>query len=136
MPGVAGTSAAGVASVSCRAWWAPAAASLSVPFMVWCNVALHNAVSTSAALGFPIALANSAGYVVSGLNESVSRPGMLGYIYWPALIALVCASVLTALLGARMAHRLPVATLKKVFACLLFALSAYMLFKAGQAFSG
>ena len=88
------------ASVSCRAWWAPAA--LSVPFMVWCNVALHNAVSTSAALGFPIALANSAGYVVSGLNESVSRPGMLGYIYWPALIALVCASVLTAL-GARMA---------------------------------
>ena len=72
--------------------------------MVWCNVALHNAVSTSAALGFPIALANSAGYVVSGLNESVSRPGMLGYIYWPALIALVCASVLTAPLGARMAH--------------------------------
>ena len=60
---------------------------------------------------------------------------MLGYIYWPALIALVCASVLTAPLGARMAHRLPVATLKKVFACLLFALSAYMLFKAGQAFS-
>ena len=109
---------------------------LSVPFMVWCNVALHNAVSTSAALGFPIALANSAGYVVSGLNESVSRPGMLGYIYWPALIALVCASVLTAPLGARMAHRLPVATLKKVFACLLFALSAYMLFKAGQAFTG
>ena len=103
--------------------------------MVWCNVALHNAVSTSAALGFPIALANSAGYVVSGLNESVSRPGMLGYIYWPALIALVCASVLTAPLGARMAHASPVATLKKVFACLLFALSAYMLFKAGQAFS-
>ena len=93
-------------------------------------------MSTSAALGFPIALANSAGYVVSGLNESVSRPGMLGYIYWPALIALVCASVLTARAGRAHAHRLPVATLKKVFACLLFALSAYMLFKAGQAFTG
>ena len=103
MPGVAGTSAAGVGMVSCRAWWRRRRLPVRAP-MVWCNVALHNAVSTSAALGFPIALANSAGYVVSGLNESVSRPGMLGYIYWPALIALVCASVLTALLGARMAH--------------------------------
>ncbi|MDX3988235.1 MAG: sulfite exporter TauE/SafE family protein [Achromobacter sp.] len=108
---------------------------LSVPFMVWCNVALHNAVSTSAALGFPIALANSVGYVVSGLNEGATRPGMLGYIYWPALLALVCTSVLTAPLGARMAHRLPVQTLKRVFACLLFALAAYMLFKAWQTFA-
>ena len=102
--------------------------------MVWCNVALHNAVSTSAALGFPIALANSAGYVVSGLNESVSRPGMLGYIYWPALIAGLRQRADRAA-GRAHGARLPVATLKKVFACLLFALSAYMLFKAGQAFS-
>ena len=101
MPGVAGTSAAGV-GIGFLSGLVGGGGFLSVPFMVWCNVALHNAVSTSAALGFPIALANSAGYVVSGLNESVSRPGMLGYIYWPALIALVCASVLTAPLGARM----------------------------------
>ena len=124
MPGVVGTSAAGAGI-----------GFLSVPFMVWCNVALHNAVSTSAALGFPIALANSVGYVVSGLNSGETRPGMLGYIYWPALIALVCTSVLTAPLGARMAHRLPVQTLKRVFACLLFALAAYMLFKAWQTFN-
>lgn len=91
-------------------------------------------MSTSAALGFPIALANSVGYVISGLNESVTRPGMLGYIYWPALLALVATSVLTAPLGARMAHRLPVGTLKRVFATLLFALAAYMLTKAWQAF--
>ena len=41
---------------------------ISVPFMAWCNVAIHNAVATSAALGFPIALANVTGYVISGLN--------------------------------------------------------------------
>jgi hypothetical protein len=41
---------------------------ISVPFMAWCNVAIHNAVATSAALGFPIALANVAGYIVSGQN--------------------------------------------------------------------
>jgi len=69
---------------------------------------------------------------LSGLNEAQTYPGMLGFIYWPALLALVCTSVLTAPLGARMAHRLPVQTLKRVFAALLFALAAYMLFKAWQ----
>jgi uncharacterized membrane protein YfcA len=34
---------------------------ISVPFMLWCNVPLHQAVGTSAALGFPIALANTIG---------------------------------------------------------------------------
>ncbi|AIT27280.1 sulfite exporter TauE/SafE family protein [Bordetella holmesii 44057] len=59
---------------------------------------------------------------------------MLGFIYWPALLALICTSVLTAPMGARLAHRLPVATLKRVFSGLLFCLAAYMLFKACQAF--
>lgn len=136
MPGIAGTSAAGVGIGFLSGLVGAGGGFLSVPFMVWCNVALHSAVSTSAALGFPIALANSAGYIMSGMKESVSYPGMVGYIYWPALLALVCTSVLTAPVGARVAHRLPVATLKRVFACLLFALAAYMLFKAWQAFAG
>ncbi|WP_033446449.1 sulfite exporter TauE/SafE family protein [Bordetella bronchiseptica] len=134
IPGIVGTSAAGAGIGFLSGLVGAGGGFLSVPFMVWCNVALHTAVSTSAALGFPIALANSVGYVISGLNESVTRPGMLGYIYWPALLALVATSVLTAPLGARMAHRLPVGTLKRVFATLLFALAAYMLTKAWQAF--
>jgi len=132
MPGVVGTSAAGAGIGFLSGLVGAGGGFLSVPFMVWCNVALHNAVSASAALGFPIALANSVGYIVSGLNEAQTYPGMLGFIYWPALLALVCTSVLTAPLGARMAHRLPVQTLKRVFAALLFALAAYMLFKAWQ----
>lgn len=135
MPGIVGTSAAGVGIGFISGLVGAGGGFLSVPFMVWCNVALHAAVSTSAALGFPIALANSAGYIISGLGQSISQPGMLGYIYWPGLLALVATSVLTAPAGARMAHRLPVSTLKRVFACLLFALAAYMLFKAVQAFS-
>lgn len=134
MPGMLGTSSVGVGIGFVSGLVGAGGGFLSVPFMLWCNVALHAAVSTSAALGFPIALANSVGYIASGLNESVAYPGMLGYIYWPALLALVATSVLTAPFGARMAHRLPVGTLKRVFACLLFALSAYMLFKAWQAF--
>jgi uncharacterized membrane protein YfcA len=105
---------------------------LSVPFMVRGNVPVRNAVATSAALGFFIAVANSAGYIYSGFQEVHGQPGMLGYIYWPALIALSFMSVLTAPLGARCTHSLPVATVRRLFACLLFAMSAYMLFKGWQ----
>ncbi|RTZ40932.1 sulfite exporter TauE/SafE family protein [Candidimonas sp. SYP-B2681] len=107
---------------------------LSVPFMARSNVSMHNAVATSAALGFFIAIANSAGYIYSGFHEVAGHDGMLGYIYWPALIVLSAMSVLTAPFGARCAHRLPVKTLKRVFACLLFVLAAYMLYEAYKAF--
>ncbi|ARP82475.1 hypothetical protein CAL12_17730 [Bordetella genomosp. 8] len=135
MPGVVGTSTAGVGIGFISGLVGAGGGFLSVPFMIWCNVPLRNAVATSAALGFPIALANSTGYVVSGLREAGHTPGMLGYIYWPALLALVCTSVFTAPLGARAAHTLPVATVKRIFAYLLFALAIFMAYKAWRAFS-
>ncbi len=101
--------------------------SLSVPFMVWCNIPMHTAIGTSAAIGFPIAVAGTAGYVVSGLAASNLPPLCLGYLYLPALIGIVGASVLTAPLGARLAHRLPVAGLKKVFAVLLIVMGTRLL---------
>jgi uncharacterized membrane protein YfcA len=134
MPGMVGTSGAGAVIGFISGLVGAGGGFLSVPFMVWCNVALRNAVATSAALGFPIALANSTGYIISGLRESSNTPGMLGYIYWPALLALVCTSVFTAPIGARMVHRLPVATVKRIFAFLLFALAIFMAYKAWRAF--
>ena len=107
---------------------------LSVPFMVRSNIPMHNAVATSAALGFFIALANSIGYVVSGQADDTGVPGMLGYIHIPTLLGIVVVSMLTAPVGARVAHRLPVGTLKRVFALLLFALAAYMLYQSVEAF--
>lgn len=103
---------------------------LSVPFMARSNVPVHNAVATSAALGFFIAVANSVGYIYSGFKAVSDQPWMLGYIFWPALVFVSTASVLTAPYGARCAHRLPVATLRRVFACMLFVLAAYMFYKA------
>ena len=135
MPGVVGSSAAGAGIGFISGLVGAGGGFVSVPFMTWCNVALHNAVATSAALGFPIALANSVGYIFAGLNETGGQPGMLGFIYLPALACLVVVSVLMAPVGARVAHQLPVASLKRVFACLLFGLAAYMLYKAGVAFS-
>ena len=101
--------------------------SLSVPFMTWCNVKVHNAIGTSAAIGFPIALAGTIGYMISGYGADNLPDGAFGFIYLPALAATVVVSMLMAPVGAKVAHSLPVATVKKIFAGLLILLLAKML---------
>ena len=129
MPGTAGQIAAGTV-IGCLSGLVGAGGGfISVPFMVAHNVLILNAVATSAALGFPIALANTVGYVVSGSGLPGLPPYSLGYIWLPGLAVIATCSVLTAPLGAKMAHQLPIAKLKKVFAAVLYGLSAYMLFK-------
>jgi uncharacterized membrane protein YfcA len=102
---------------------------VSVPFMTWCNVAIHNAVATSAALGFPIAVANVAGYLIAGRDLAGLPPYAVGYLWLPALVVIACCSVLMAPLGARAAHALPVKKLKRAFAVVLVVLAGYMTYK-------
>lgn len=100
---------------------------MSVPFLVWCNISIHKAIGTSAAIGFPIAIAGTVGYILTGLGiENLPRYS-IGYIYMPALAGIVSASMLTAPLGARLAHWLPVPKLKKIFAVLLLIVGTKML---------
>lgn len=101
--------------------------SLSVPFMVWCNISVHHAIGTSAAIGFPIAIAGTVGYMLTGLNVAGLPSYSFGYIYFPALFGIVCASILTAPLGVRLAHWLPVAKLKRIFAVLLLVVGTKMI---------
>jgi uncharacterized membrane protein YfcA len=99
---------------------------LSVPFMIFCNVPLHQAIGTSAAVGLPIAVAGTLGYVLNGLHVTALPGPHLGYLYLPALVGIAAGSMLTAPLGARLAHRLPVRTLKRVFAVFLVAVASRM----------
>ncbi|GAB6904727.1 conserved membrane hypothetical protein [Desulfosarcina cetonica] len=100
---------------------------LSVPFMLWCNIPVHHAIGTSAAIGFPIAIAGTVGYIYNGLKATDLPLYSLGYIYLPALVGIVLTSVLTAPLGVRLAHSLPVNRLKRVFAILLLMVGTRML---------
>ncbi|WP_068804020.1 sulfite exporter TauE/SafE family protein [Thauera phenolivorans] len=127
LPGTAGMSAAGLLIGGVSALVAIGGGSLSVPFMTWCNVKVQNAIGTSAAIGLPIALAGTVGYLVNGWNAAGTPPLTLGYVYLPALVFVSLVSMATAPYGARLAHRLPVATLKKVFAGVLMLLCAKML---------
>lgn len=129
LPGTAGQLAAGGTIGFLSGLVGAGGGFVSVPFMVWCNVPIHNAVATSAALGFPIALANAAGYVMSGQSVTGLPPASWGYVWLPALGVIALCSVFTAPWGARAAHQLPVARLKQAFAALLMALAAYMLWK-------
>jgi uncharacterized membrane protein YfcA len=101
--------------------------SMSVPFLVWCNLSLRDAIGTSAAIGFPIALAGAMGYVANGLAVKVLPPHSLGFVYLPALLGIAATSMLTAPFGARLAHRIPVARLKTFFALFLVVMGLKML---------
>lgn len=103
---------------------------LSVPYLVWHKLPLRNAIATSAALGFPIACGGTLGYIANGYLRGVDLPAYsLGYVYLPVLLWLVIGTMVTAPLGAKATHRLPVNLLRKIFALLLFVLASQMLLK-------
>ena len=127
LPGWWGMSAVGAAIGAVSSLAGIGGGIMSVPFLLWCNQPMHRAIGTSAAIGFPIALFTSLGYVFHGLQAAALPAYAVGYVYLPALACIVAASVLTAPLGAGLAHRLPVRALKRVFAVLLIVVGTRML---------
>jgi uncharacterized protein len=129
LPSSAGQSLVGLGIGFLSALVGAGGAFLSVPFMTRCGVPIHNAVATSAAIGLPIALASTAGYIVGGWSLVSPVPGALGYVVLPMLALIAAASMSTAPLGARVAHATDVRRLSVVFACLLYSLAAYMVWR-------
>ncbi len=94
--------------------------SMTVPFLHWNGVSIRNAVATSSACGFPIALAGTIGFIVTGWGEEYLPSGSTGYVYWTAMPWIVITAFLFAPLGAKLAHNMPTRTLRRLFALLLF----------------
>ena len=88
---------------------------------------MHRAIGTSSAIGFPIAVAGSLGYVINGIGIEGLPDYTLGFVHLISLSGIVMASVLTAPYGAKLAHALPVDKLKKIFAVLLFLVGTRMI---------
>jgi uncharacterized membrane protein YfcA len=126
LPGTAGMLAVGTAIGVICGLVSAGGAFLTVPFMLLCGVPVLSAIGTAAALGIPVAVVGTVGFVASGWRVPGLPDAALGFVLLPALAALVAGSILTAPLGARLAHRLPVTTLKRVFALLLLALATRM----------
>ncbi len=129
LPGTAGLAGVGGAIGVIMSLIAGGGGMLSIPFLIWCNVGLREAIGTAAAIGFPIAVSGSLGYVLSGWSAAALPAYSLGYVFLPALAATAATSSLTAPLGARAAHRLPTAALRRGFALFLLLVAARMLYK-------
>ncbi len=129
LPGRGGLIGAGLGIGIVSALAAIGGGAMTVPFLSWCNVQMREAIGTSAAVGLPVAIGGTIGYIANGLTVSGLPAGSLGFVYLPAWIWVVAASTACAPLGAAAAHKLPVKTLKRVFACLLVVLAANMLWR-------
>lgn len=127
LPGTWSLAGVGFTIGSISALVAIGGGSLTVPFLTWCNLKVQQAIGTSAAVGLPIAAAGTVGYVISGWNVTDLPAWSLGYVYLPAVVLISGVSFFTAPIGVKLAHRLPVSVLKKVFALLIILLSLKML---------
>ena len=129
LPGAVGMTLTGMFTGGLSSLVSIGGGAIVVPFLVWCNVSLRNAIGTSAAIGFPVAVGGTIGYVVTGMNISWLPPYSLGYVYLPALVWIALASAITAPLGAKATHRMKTGLLRKLFALLLLVLATKLLLK-------
>lgn len=128
LPGQVGVFTVGIGIGTVSALVAIGGGALSVPFLTWCNVRVQHAIGTSAAIGFPIAVGGTIGYIYNGLGLAGLPDWSVGFVYLPVLFLLAGSSMLMAPIGARLAHRLPIPTLKRIFAGLLILLAGKMVF--------
>ncbi len=100
---------------------------LTVPYLLGQRFEMKQAVGTSSACGFPIAVSGMFSYIWLGWGKTHIHEYSLGYIYLPAFAGIICCSVLTAPLGAKIAHKIAADKLKRYFALLLYIVALKML---------
>lgn len=89
---------------------------LTVPLLTFFGVKIHQAVGTAAACGLPIALAATLAYGTATTDVASLPSGSIGFVFLPALLGIIVASLPCARLGALLAHRVNAQKLRKGFA--------------------
>ncbi|MEE4243790.1 MAG: sulfite exporter TauE/SafE family protein [Kangiellaceae bacterium] len=102
--------------------------SIVAPYLHFLGERIERCVGTASATGLPIALAGSISYWLMGLDESLPE-GAIGYIYLPAFLGIIVTSILTAPIGAWLAHKLPQRVLVNVYAIFLLLTGVYVIGK-------
>lgn len=129
LPDTAGMLGAGGTFGLLSSWVGIGGGSLSVPFLLYCNIPVHQAVGTSSGLAWPMAVAGAIGYLWAGWQVTGLPEGTLGFWYLPATAVLATCTVIFAPLGVKVAHKLPADALKTAFGLLLMAIATQMLYK-------
>jgi uncharacterized membrane protein YfcA len=134
LPGVIGLFSFGAFAGALSSLVGAGGAFITVPFMLWCNVKPHTAMATSSGLGLPVAMAATLGYMYGSWANPNLPAGSMGFVYLPAVACIVIISIFTAPLGAKMARKLNVAQLKRIFGIILLFLAAFMFNESRKAF--
>ena len=119
LPGRVGLTGVAIFIGVCSSIFGGGAAAAGVPFLTWCGMTTHRAIGTVAAMGFPVSVAGAIGYGIAGASAAGLPPWSVGFVYLPAFIGIAVTSVIAAPYGARLAHKLKGATLRRVFAVFL-----------------
>ena len=101
---------------------------LSVPYLVMQNIDIRRAIATSSAIGVPIAVAGTFGYILNGLDSTSFSDYSIGYVNLAAFLCVSVASFLTAPIGVMLVHKIEVKLMKKLFAILPLVLSIKMIY--------
>lgn len=120
LPGKLGLALVGAVIGTFSSMFGIGGGSLTVPFLSACRLRMQQAVAISAVCGLPIAIGGGLGFVLAGWQHPDLPNGSVGFVYLPAAAGIVLTSFPAARVGARLAHRLPATTLKRVFAVALF----------------
>jgi uncharacterized membrane protein YfcA len=100
---------------------------LIVPFLIYFQTPMRNAVAISSACGLPIAIAGTASYAFLGRHVPHLPEWSLGYIHIPSFVGIALTSIFTAPIGAKLANSLPAAQLKRYFSVLLLLMAAKLM---------
>lgn len=100
---------------------------VTVPFLLYCNVGMREAVITSIATSLTIAVIGTIAVLITGSYAHGLPSWTTGYIYWPATLTVAIGSVLFAPLGVKLSHWLPTQILKRVFGIVLVLIAIHML---------
>ncbi|TQS72776.1 sulfite exporter TauE/SafE family protein [Rhodobacteraceae bacterium] len=102
--------------------------SIGTPLMTLHNVAIHRAVATAAGFGVTIAVPSAIAFLLTPVDGA--PPMTVGAVNIPAFLIVIATTMLTAPLGATLAHKLDPKMLKRVFAFFLAFVALNMLRKA------
>ncbi len=108
-------------------------ATLNVPFMTLNGIPIHNAVASSSALGPFIALPGTIGFILIGWGITGLPPLSVGYVNMAALMVIAPFSMLAAPWGAKAAHTLSIALLRRVFSAFLIVVAVKMIWEVVHA---
>lgn len=128
LPGAVGLFAVGVTFGILSSLVAAGGGFLNIPYLIFCNVPVHQVLGTSSALGLPIALSGVIGYIISGWGVGNLPPYSFSFVYLPAFFGILAFSMAMAPVGAKVTHSLPVKPLKRALGGLLALLAVKMLY--------